>query len=78
MGIRSGIHFSEEKAEHVINTLYIAHGAEAVHVYAQWVELPYAYCGGCEEMTPFQTGGHDPNHLQGPCSCYICGDTENM
>ena len=78
MTIKSGIHFSEDTTEQLISALYTAHGMEAVDVYAQWVGLPYAYCSYCEQKTPFQTGGHDPNHLQGPCMCYVCGSRENF
>lgn len=77
MTIKSGIHFSEDKAEAIIMALVNAHGNQAAHVYAQWVGLPYAYCGDCEEMTPFRTAGLDPNNLQGPCMCYMCGSVEN-
>jgi hypothetical protein len=78
MTIKSGIHFSEGKAENIISLLYNAHGMTAVDVYAQWVGLPYGYCGECDQQTPFQTGGQDPNILQGPCNCYVCGNRENF
>ena len=78
MSIKTGIHFSEDKAERLIEALYTAHGMTAVDVYARWVGIPYAYCGECDQETPFRAGGMDPNSLQGSCTCYVCGNVENL
>jgi len=78
MAIKSGIHFNEDRVQAIIDLLAATHGLEPVHLYAQWVGLPYAFCDSCDEQMPFISAGHDPNQLQGPCVCYVCGSVENL